>query len=201
MSQGNLQKAYLKKSVQRRRYQRNYPRPKSKPRNYSSHYRPQKEIRTSNRQDSLLQSLSSIDLVSILNSFYTVRSTVKDLRVSLEKLDSVLDSAYQMFEIAQGFINRESSRPRRPPLRLLPSPGNRSSQAYRRRESPGQTERPSEDVQSDNPLAGIFENIDMEQIISLMQSPLVQGLLKQFSEGNSGTSRNSSRRQRAEGDD
>lgn len=125
------------------------------------------------------QPLSSINLVSILNSFYTIRSTVKDLRVSLEKLDRAMDSAYQMFEIAQSLMKNgqpNAMNEHRPPLQLLPPPKSRTSQPER------MSGRPKQKT-DDHPLAGLFENIDIGQIIGLMQSPLVQGLLKQFMSG------------------
>lgn len=127
------------------------------------------------------QPLSTINLVSILNSFYTIRSTVKDLRVSLEKLDSAMDSAYQMFEMAQGFMKNEQSNvtpEHRPPLQLLPAPKSRTAQPRRTSEP---AKKKTDDANA--PLAGLFDNIDIGQIIGLMQSPLVQGLLKQFMSG------------------
>ncbi|WP_169835584.1 hypothetical protein [Novibacillus thermophilus] len=119
--------------------------------------------------------------MSILNSFYTIRMTVKDLRVSLEKLDSAMDSAYQMVEIAQSLFNNQSSGKGRPPLRLLP-PDNRA---------PKRRDKKSERRQSDDQLSGLLDNVDVGQLMTLMQSPFVQNILKQIFQGdalNSGSS-------------
>lgn len=135
--------------------------------------------------DSLIPSLNSLNLVRILNSFYTIRSTVKDLRVTLEKLDRAMDSAYQMFEIAQGFIGTERSRSgRRTPLRLLPSPNRTSNQPSERNGMP-QTSPDNDEQADNNPLAGLLQNIDIEQIFTIMQSPIVQSILKQLAQGES----------------
>lgn len=134
---------------------------------------------------SLIPSLNSINLVSILNTFYTIRSTVKDLRVTLEKLDRAMDSAYQMFEIAQGFIGNDRSRSGgRSPLRLLPSPNRMSNPPNRTNDMP-QSAPDNNNQEDNNPLAGLLQNIDIEQIFAMMQSPIVQNLLKQLAQGES----------------
>lgn len=149
-----------------------------------SHQRKHSARRPSTAQatpESILRSLSSINIMSILNSFYTIRMTVKDLRVSLEKLDSAMDSAYQMVEIAQSLFNNQPSSKGRPPLRLLP-PDNRV---------PKGRDKKSERQQSDNQLSGLLDNVDVGQLMTLMQSPFVQNILKQIFQGdalNSGSS-------------
>lgn len=183
MNRINTQNAYVKKPVPSGPYHKYSARPGPK---YNRKRRTRgSAVKTNANPDSIFKSLSSINLVSILNSFYTIRSTVKDLKVSLEKLDSAMDSAYQMFEIAQGVLKQQQSRKRRPPLQLLPPvPNNRMS---RQRRPPGGFNQPSQEKPDDAeaPLAGLFENVDIGQIMAMMQSPLVQGLLKQFLQGDS----------------
>lgn len=201
MNQANYQKPYIKRPQVPHHYTkiRSKPAPKttsnySPKRRYNSGRTRRKPTVVSKKQpDSILKSLSSVNLVSILNSFYTIRSTVKDLRVSFEKLDSAMDSAYQMFEIAQGVMRRQPSTNRRTPLRLLPPPPGRTSRPNR---TSGDLDKraKSDSGAEDNPLAGIFENVDIGQIMSLLQSPLVQGLLKQFAQGSSDAATSGKRR-------
>jgi hypothetical protein len=45
---------------------------------------------------SLLSQLSSINIAKILNGFMTFRSTIKELNTSLQKMENMMDSAYQI---------------------------------------------------------------------------------------------------------
>ena len=62
--------------------------------------------------------LSSLNLANILGHFLTIRSVIKDLSTSLKRLENILDSLYQMFEIAQTLMAQKQRTPGRPP----PSP-------------------------------------------------------------------------------
>ena len=195
MSQTNSKYANKKKSVSPVPYSKYKPTSRTRNRR-NPKYRNQ-PIKASTDTSSILKSLSSINLVSILNSFYTIRTTVKDLRVSLEKLDSALDSAYQMFEIAQGVFKSQQSDKRRPPLQLLPPAKNRTSQQKKL----AGTDLPSSQKKSSNPespFEGLLDNIDFEQVMAMMQSPVVQGLLKQLFQGE-GTGTGDHRKQAKEG--
>ena len=55
--------------------------------------------------------LSSLNLANILGHFLTVRSVIKDLSTSLERLENILDSLYQMFEIAQTLMAQKRRTP------------------------------------------------------------------------------------------
>lgn len=180
MSQRNSQIVNKQKTVSPVPYRKTRNTPRSKNRRHSK-YR-NIPARANADTSSLLKSLSSINLVTILNSFYTIRSTVKDLRVSLEKLDSALDSAYQMFEIAQGVLKNGHPHKRRPPLQLLPPANNRTSPG---KKLSGNVHPPSQKKSNDgeSPLDGLLDNVDFGQIMALMQSPMVQGLLKQLFQG------------------
>ena len=118
--------------------------------------------------------LSSLDLAKIMNHFLTVRSVVKELSVSLKRLENIMDSLFQMFEIAQTFMVGKQRAPERPPLRLIPPrPSNKPLLNLREEESR------SVDSPSNSP-APFPGNIDIGQILALLQSPLVQNLLSQW---------------------
>ncbi|GAA5345696.1 hypothetical protein CLV97_11775 [Planifilum fimeticola] len=118
--------------------------------------------------------LSSLNLANILSHFLTVRSVIKDLSTSLKRLENILDSLYQMFEIAQTFMAQKQREPGRPLLRLVPP--------RTQKKSPfgwGEDDSPSGDSPSNSPVP-FPGNIDINQIMALLQSPLVQNLLSQW---------------------
>lgn len=110
--------------------------------------------------------LSSLNMANILSHFLTVRSAIKELSTSLQRLENILDSVYQMFEIAQTFMAQQQRAPGRPPLRLIPPRTPKNSPLEQEGVSPS----------GDSPLG----NIDIGQIMALLQSPLVQNLLSQW---------------------
>ncbi|PTM58669.1 hypothetical protein [Desmospora activa] len=118
-----------------------------------------------------------IDLSSVINGFFTFRTTVKDLSLSLQRLENIMDNAFRMFEMATGWMGQR--RPgRRPPLRLI-RPRQELDEDIPRLDlplddSPGMGRRQT----GGNPLAKMMENVDMTQLFKLMQSPIVQQLLK-----------------------
>ena len=116
--------------------------------------------------------LSSLNLANILSHFLTVRSMIKELSTSLKRLENILDSLYQMFEIAQTLMVQRRRTPERPLLRLLPPRTQQSPSGWQ------QGEFPSGDS-PDSP-ASFPGNIDFNQIMALLQSPLVQNLLSQW---------------------
>lgn len=123
--------------------------------------------------------LSSLNLASIISGFANVRSTLQDLSQSIQRIERIMDSAYQMFELAQYFMaNRRGPRrpffpfspPRgfrnRPPS--LPFPGGNPNNPG----NPDSTGPPS-------PL-GLLGNLDLRQLWNLLQSPLLQAFLRSF---------------------
>lgn len=133
------------------------------------------------------KSLGALNLVGVLNSFYTIRSTVKDIRTSLERLDDAMDSAYQMFEIARGFVKSGAAERSRPQLQLVPpsnSKRGRSRPPTSSKRSPG-----SNQVNDAAPFAGIFDQVDIGQLMSMLQSPFIQGFVKQMFQQGLGGSR------------
>ena len=117
--------------------------------------------------------LSSLNLANILSHFLTVRSMIKELSTSLERWENILDSLYQMCEIAQTLMVQRRRTPERPFLRLLPPRNKQSPSGWQQGESPSGGDSP------DSP-ASFPGNIDFNQIMALLQSPLVQNLLSQW---------------------
>lgn len=118
--------------------------------------------------------LSSLNLANILGHFLTIRSVIKDLSTSLKRLENILDSLYQMFEIAQTLMAQKQRTPGRPPLRLIPPRNTKKSFSGLRED-----ESHSGDSSSNAPIP-FPGNIDINQIMALLQSPLVQNLLSQW---------------------
>jgi len=113
-------------------------------------------------------------LANILSHFLTVRSAIKELSTSLQRMENILDSLYQMFQIAQTFMIQKQRIPGRPPLRLIPPRTEKKPPIEEwEGESSGAPSNPS-------PFPG---NIDIGQIMALLQSPLVQNLLSQWMQG------------------
>src|SRR5690606_40723671 len=86
--------------------------------------------------------LSSLNLANILSHFLTVRSMIKELSTSLERLENILDSLYQMFEIAQTLMVQRRRTPGRPFLRLLPPRNKQSPSGWQQGESPSGGDSP-----------------------------------------------------------
>src|SRR5690606_35520546 len=70
--------------------------------------------------------LSSLTLTNSLSHFLTVRSKIKELSSSRKRLETILDSLSQMFEIAHTLMVQRRRTPGRLFLRLLP-PRNKQS--------------------------------------------------------------------------
>lgn len=145
--------------------------------------------------------LSSLNLAKILSGFMTFRSTVRDLSTSIQKVESMMDSAYRMFEVASQFMpqsrqtGRQGNQPfsARPPfsnpnelgrpnedeipvIRLPmeerqgepPFPFPRSNPNFNRRGRPGG---------GGFPFATLLQNMDLNQIMGIIQSPFFQKMI------------------------
>lgn len=133
--------------------------------------------------------LSSISLAQMLSGFLTFRSTVKDLSTSLQKMESIMDNTYQFFHLAQQFMGKKSifGNQRRPLFPLPKNPGNfNSTDSSLPDEEIPVINLPKNMGNIGNPLLGrLLRNMDLNQMMSLMQSPLVQKILSGFfSRGN-----------------
>lgn len=121
----------------------------------------------------ILQPLSSPNISKMLSHFMTFRSTIRELSQSLQRMEKMLDSTYQMFEIAQNIMTRRN----RPPL--LPEPDRNPPQNEQENlpiiDLPDNNEGPI-----DSPFAHLFRQIDPRFLFQLLQSPFVQRFISQF---------------------
>ena len=122
----------------------------------------------------------SLSLANIISGFYSFRSSVQDLSASLQRIENILDSCYRILEIAQTFMDRKPAPPTRSPLRLLP-PLKRFDENEHPSFPSFQAPEPfDEEMPSQGPSMG---NLDIQKIITLLQSPMVQNLLAGFLQG------------------
>ncbi|MDQ0418043.1 hypothetical protein J2Z48_002232 [Croceifilum oryzae] len=126
--------------------------------------------------------LSSISLAQMLSGFLTCRSTVQDLSTSLTKVASIMDNTYQFFNLAQQYVGKKKGSVQNQQKSLFPL----SEQAS----DPGDIllddeipviNLPKNMNTKPNPLIGkLLKRMDLNQIMSLMQSPFVQKLMSSF---------------------
>ncbi|PTX59892.1 hypothetical protein C8P63_11036 [Melghirimyces profundicolus] len=124
--------------------------------------------------------LSSIDLSKMINGFYTLRSTLKDLSSSLQRIEKIMDNAYQMFEIANHFVGQGRAFPRRrfrPPLRLV-KPNRHEEEEIPRLNLPG----PDEEAGQGGSLSTLLQNIDIPQMLKFLQSPFFRQMMTEFTQ-------------------
>lgn len=127
--------------------------------------------------------LSSISLAQMLSGFLTFRSTIKDLSTSLQRMESIMDNTYQFFNLAQNFMGRRTPGPQnRPFFPMRPNPPNnqRGSSSESDEEIPV-IQWPKDGQNIGNPLLGrLLQNVDMNQLLSIMQSPFIQRIITRF---------------------
>lgn len=132
--------------------------------------------------------LSSVNIAKILSGFLTFRSSVKELSQSIQKIENIMDSAVQMFEIASKVIRQNHSNM---PLPLPPGEQTFLPLSSRKRSKDRSFEFSDEDIpiidfpELDErypaaPGSSIFSNINWQQILSLISSPFVQRLITQL---------------------
>lgn len=130
--------------------------------------------RQSKPQLPILPGLSSLNIAKMLSHFMTFRSTIRDLSSSLQRMERMLDSTYQMFEIAQHIMVQKPNRR----LPALPQP--KSKTTYDHEDAPI-INLPSEDEDLPNPpFAELFKHFDPQLLMQILKSPMVQGMLSQF---------------------
>lgn len=123
--------------------------------------------------------LSAPGLTKMISGFYTFHSTLKNLSESLQRMEKIMDNAYQMFEMASTFVEQKPPSPRRPPLRLVqPERGKEEEEEeIPRLNLPYLDGRPDHGNPSQpNP----FQNFDFTQLLKILQLPFVRQLLSDF---------------------
>ncbi|SDC45607.1 hypothetical protein SAMN04488112_10885 [Melghirimyces thermohalophilus] len=136
--------------------------------------RPQKRRRPAPpARENKSQDLSSLDVSKMISGFYTLRSTLKDLSSSLQRLESIMDNAYSMFEIANHLVDRRRTGPRfRPPLRLI-KPSRKTEEEE---DIPQLNLPPLEDPPGEGPQP----SFDLSQVMKILQSPFVKQLINEL---------------------
>ncbi|WP_044640251.1 hypothetical protein [Risungbinella massiliensis] len=146
---------------------------------------------------SLLSNLKTLDMAKILNGFLTFRTTLKTLSSSIQQMETIMDSTFQFFDLAQGFFpkknrpslgtppraNRERPRERSNDARLiedievpdlqLPFASNNRRLAKNSQSGPGNDS-------GEFSFANMLQNIDIQQVMSMLQNPMIQRMLSQM---------------------
>lgn len=126
-------------------------------------------------QPPILSGLSSINIAKMLSHFMTFRSTIKDLSVSLQRMEKMLDSTYQMFEIAQTMMDHKSN------PKQFPAPVRKKQP----RQDPDQEEipiinLPQDDSVPQSPFSQLFRHFDPQLFMQILKSPMAQRLFSQL---------------------
>jgi hypothetical protein len=123
--------------------------------------------------------LSSANIAKILSGFMTFRATLKDLSYSLERMQSLMDSVYQVVGVASNFMTR--SRQRRlgippNPFQPFPRPRRTEQEEIPRIQLPLEQQGEGASSSTNSPL----KNFDFGQLWNIIQSPLFQNLFSSF---------------------
>lgn len=147
---------------------------------------------------SLLSNLKTLDMAKILNGFFTFRTTLKTLSSSIQQMESIMDSTFHFFDLAQGFFPRnrlsqafpprshqERSRGHSDDSRLiddievpdlqLPFATNNRKSTRNNRTGFGNNSGGGE-----FPFANILQNLDIQQVMNMLQNPMIQRMLSQM---------------------
>ncbi|TCP69837.1 hypothetical protein [Baia soyae] len=125
--------------------------------------------------------LSSISLAQMLSGFLTCRSTVQDLSTSLTKVASIMDNTYQFFNLAQQYVGKKKGSVQNQQKNLFPLPEQASDPGDLLDDEIPVINLPKNMSTTGNPIIGkLLKRMDLNQIMSLMQSPFVQKLMSGF---------------------
>ncbi|SEN27629.1 hypothetical protein [Lihuaxuella thermophila] len=146
----------------------------------------------------ILNQLSSLDLAKIMSGFMTFRSTVQDLSQTIQKLESMMNSTYQMVKIASQLMPMIRSRGF--PLFPLPRSNNQSEEIEDIPviHLPFEDQVPKGSIGSrgypGGPPGSPLPNMDFSQILSILQSPIVQKLISNLVQSGKATTSSYSKR-------
>lgn len=112
--------------------------------------------------------LNSANIARVLSGFMTFRSTVKDLSKSLQRVENMIDNAYQMFEIASKVMSQTKQQgfPALPDEQRSPSTAEENIPVIR---LPEEGSPPG--------FAGQAPSFNFGNILNMLQSPLFQRIL------------------------
>ncbi|MBA4495615.1 hypothetical protein ACFO25_02815 [Paenactinomyces guangxiensis] len=109
----------------------------------------------------------------------TFRSTVKDLSHTIKHVETFMDTAYQMFEIASRMLIQSKRKERSNPFSFLqgqePQHHHFDDEEIPVIHLPAETKKGPGDF--GNPLIPLLQNIDLNQLMAVIQSPLFQKLV------------------------
>lgn len=117
--------------------------------------------------------LSSLNLASIISGFANVRSTLQDLSQSIQRIERIMDSAYQMFAVTQHYMANRSGLRRSPFLFGQP-------RGFRERPPSLPFPGGNRDAPAPPSPLGLLGNLDLRQLWNLLQSPMLQSILRSF---------------------
>lgn len=112
--------------------------------------------------------------IDVRASVSRMRHNIKGISTTIRQMEETMDTLYGAMEIVQSFgrsrkTETEADQPR---------PSRRENQAARK-QAVEQTETGEEGDDSGLNLGNLLSNLDLGQILSLLQSPLIQNLIKQ----------------------
>jgi hypothetical protein len=127
-----------------------------------------------------LPKLSATQIVKILDHFVTVRSTVKNVSASIQRIENFIDSTYQLMDIANYFIGNTKEKG----VTIPPPPKNKEEVVQKSKLPFKDEEIPVIDLPKDQesaPSIGqMLSKIDPKLLLSLLGSPAIKRLLTQF---------------------
>lgn len=127
-----------------------------------------------------LPKLSTSQIVKILDHFVTVRSTVKNVSASIQRIENFIDSTYQLMDIANYFIGNTKEKG----VTIPPPPKNQEEEIKKSKLPFKDEEIPVIDLPKDKeaaPSVGqILSKIDPKLLLSLLGSPVIKRFLTQF---------------------
>lgn len=124
----------------------------------------------------ILPAFSSQNISKMLSHFMTFHSAIRNLSSSLQRMEKMLDSTYQMFEIAQNMIGKR----KQPSQSLLPSNPERNDPNEKKEDFPLINLPEENETPVNSPFAHLFQQLDPRFLFQILQSPLVQRFISQF---------------------
>lgn len=112
----------------------------------------------------------------MLSHFMTFRSAIRDLSSSIQRMEKILDTTYQMFEIVQSVMKK-----RQQPIQSLLPPNPESQSPLEPNEDYPLINLPAENESPSAPsFSKLFSQIDPNLFIQILQSPMIQRLISQL---------------------
>lgn len=125
-----------------------------------------------------ISSLSSANIAKMISNFMTFRSLVKDVSQGIGRLEGFMDSTYNMFSVAQQMLG-STNRKKNPFSFLLPKAKKKDidDEEIPIIKFPGENKRSKSKSGPPPMLGNLMENIDINQILKIAQSPMFQKML------------------------